>query len=93
MTTAFAPGRTALDRPRQSSIVRNACTPSGSTWSGVNRPRRGGSTGFEPVARTSVSYAIFEPSAHSTVRPARSMPMTRARVRSAGDGSAITSGL
>lgn len=53
---------------------------------------QGGSTGFEPVARTSVSYAITEPSAQCSVRPARSMPVTRARVSRLGAGRAITSG-
>ncbi len=93
MTTARTPGRTALDRPRQSSIVRKACTPSGSTWSGVNRPRSGGSTGLEPVASTSVSYAIREPSARCTARASRSIPVTWPRVSPAGAGRAITSGL
>lgn len=94
MTTARVPSVTASDSARQSSIVRNAWTPPGSSVaSGANRPRSGGSTGFEPVARTRVSYATSSPFSHWTSRRSRSI--RTARVRRCGTvarGSSMTSG-
>lgn len=86
-TTARTPGRTAAESARQSSMVRKACTPSGrSPPPGANRPRSGGSTGLEPVARTRVSYRSVLPSSQWTVRSARSMRTARTPRRSAGPG-------
>ncbi len=59
---------------------------------GASRPRRGGSTGLDPVARTSVPYAITEPSEQWSSRPTRSIRVTRAHIRRSGAGREITSG-
>lgn len=91
MTTARTPrvsARTASRSAKQSSSVRNACTPSGIV---VPSPRNGGSTGFDPVASTSRPYRTTLPSSQCTSRSARSIRTTRTPRRTSAGGRAMTS--